>query len=319
MIVLLHYKDCWAIKNIICSPFLHFVCMVGNRQISRLVPGPRLRTPRTAQPCTQSRCGVITPPTPLTGSNARWERIPGGVVTAEELAILLIPRGLAFSRQLWHGISGGHPDSRRAPRRIVSSKIPPLPATSRGSVEFHGGPPPLSSPLLSGPSLPLGKRNSQGGRKSLLGMETVCAKLELPLRSFSATSCSYCRPPKLRIPAPNRCSRLRLAIRQEKRSTDEVPWPPALEGDASGGKTVGSIIGRSFFGLAAATGAAVLLSCSSPAIAESLTVAFPVSRVREVNIYDLNVSPTVLLQGFLFYCVCCAPIHRLMKSFLFTN
>ncbi|CAA6670857.1 unnamed protein product [Spirodela intermedia] len=114
-------------------------------------------------------------------------------------------------------------------------------------------------------------------------METLCAKLELPLRSFSTTSCSYCRPPKLRIPAPNRCSRSKLAIRQEKRSTEEIPWSPALEGDASGGKLIRSIISRSFFGLAAATGAAVLLSCSSPAIAESVTVAFPVSRVREVN------------------------------------
>ncbi|CAA7407952.1 unnamed protein product [Spirodela intermedia] len=114
-------------------------------------------------------------------------------------------------------------------------------------------------------------------------METLCAKLELPLRSFSTTSCSYCRPPKLRIPSPNRCSRLKLAIRQEKRSTEEIPWSPALEGDASGGKLIRSIISRSFFGLAAATGAAVLLSCSSPAIAESVTVAFPVSRVREVN------------------------------------
>ncbi|KAK9289565.1 hypothetical protein L1049_007721 [Liquidambar formosana] len=42
-------------------------------------------------------------------------------------------------------------------------------------------------------------------------------------------------------------------------------------------------IGRGFIGLAAAAAAVISVTCDSPALAESLTVAFPVSRAREVN------------------------------------
>uniref|UniRef100_A0A7N0UU65 C-terminal processing peptidase n=1 Tax=Kalanchoe fedtschenkoi TaxID=63787 RepID=A0A7N0UU65_KALFE len=41
--------------------------------------------------------------------------------------------------------------------------------------------------------------------------------------------------------------------------------------------------GRGFLGLSVAAAAAFPLTCDSPALAESLTVAFPVSRAREVN------------------------------------
>lgn len=41
-------------------------------------------------------------------------------------------------------------------------------------------------------------------------------------------------------------------------------------------------IGRGLFGVAAAAAAMFSVCCDSPALAESLTVAFPVSRAREV-------------------------------------
>nr|DAD29815.1 TPA_asm: hypothetical protein HUJ06_031283 [Nelumbo nucifera] len=42
-------------------------------------------------------------------------------------------------------------------------------------------------------------------------------------------------------------------------------------------------VGRNFFSFAAAVAAVVSICCDTPALAESLTVAFPVSRAREVN------------------------------------
>ncbi|KAK9164047.1 hypothetical protein Syun_004949 [Stephania yunnanensis] len=45
----------------------------------------------------------------------------------------------------------------------------------------------------------------------------------------------------------------------------------------------GGSVARRFVGFAAAAAAAVSLCCESPALAEYLTVAFPVSRTREVN------------------------------------
>ncbi|KAJ4978342.1 hypothetical protein NE237_009122 [Protea cynaroides] len=45
---------------------------------------------------------------------------------------------------------------------------------------------------------------------------------------------------------------------------------------------IGSV-GKSLFGFAAAVTAVISICCDSPALAESLTVAFPVSRAREVN------------------------------------
>lgn len=41
-------------------------------------------------------------------------------------------------------------------------------------------------------------------------------------------------------------------------------------------------IGKGFLGFAAAAAALISVCCDSPAFAESLTVAFPVSRAREV-------------------------------------
>lgn len=41
-------------------------------------------------------------------------------------------------------------------------------------------------------------------------------------------------------------------------------------------------IGRGVFGVAAAAATMFSVCCDSPALAESLTVAFPVSRAREV-------------------------------------
>ncbi|MQL91241.1 hypothetical protein Taro_023851, partial [Colocasia esculenta] len=115
-------------------------------------------------------------------------------------------------------------------------------------------------------------------------METLSPKLELPLRRFApaAASCPPCRrrsKQRLGVPTSNPFPRCKLGTRSEKRRVEEAS---AVEGDLSSGSLCRSV-GKRFLGLAAATAAAFSLCCSSPAVAESLTVAFPVSRVREVN------------------------------------
>uniref|UniRef100_A0A1D1Z0V3 C-terminal processing peptidase n=1 Tax=Anthurium amnicola TaxID=1678845 RepID=A0A1D1Z0V3_9ARAE len=110
-------------------------------------------------------------------------------------------------------------------------------------------------------------------------MEALRPRLELPLRSFGTTSCSDCRRPRQRIRASSQFPRREVGVRSEKRSADEVFLSPGVGAEVSSVRSIGG----GFLGLAAATAAAVSLCCSSPAAAESLTVAFPVSRVREVN------------------------------------
>ncbi|CAM8976237.1 unnamed protein product [Rhodiola kirilowii] len=53
--------------------------------------------------------------------------------------------------------------------------------------------------------------------------------------------------------------------------------------NGSGVKNIVESFGKGFLGLSVATAVAVSLSCDSLALAESLTVAFPASRAREVN------------------------------------
>ncbi|XP_078443730.1 peptidase S41 family protein [Wolffia australiana] len=109
-------------------------------------------------------------------------------------------------------------------------------------------------------------------------MKAIGAKLEVFPLIFTSNPCSSRRIAKLKIFPRKRDSRVILGSLAEKRSSHP------LDGDRLGENFARSIGGKSFRQLVAAAGAAILLSCSPPAVAESLTVAFPVSKVREVNI-----------------------------------
>ena len=194
---------------------------------------------------------------------------------------IFLLRGHVSSRQLSHGIAQGHPDSGGShyDRCHVHG------ASSKRSPRFS---PTFSDFSSQASPLPLGE-----GRN--LAMETLCStKLEVPLRRFKHTSCSTRRLPNPKILAPRRYSRVKLAAEQERRPMPENSFSPVLDFSF-----------RGVVRLAAAAGASVLLSCSSPAIAESLTVAFPVSKVQEVKFYELKIAslprsrPSCLILSFL--------------------
>ncbi|XP_010504702.1 PREDICTED: carboxyl-terminal-processing peptidase 3, chloroplastic-like isoform X1 [Camelina sativa] len=111
---------------------------------------------------------------------------------------------------------------------------------------------------------------------------TVTPKLDLPLLHFSNTRKPNSIPsPILRFSSFNRhkkrsclASSSRLGFETETKTT---------ESESHGVLMVKSIIGRRLLGCAAAAAVAVSLCCDSPALAESLTIAFPVSRAREVS------------------------------------
>lgn len=59
-------------------------------------------------------------------------------------------------------------------------------------------------------------------------------------------------------------------------------YKPESETQRLSSRELMTSLGKGLFGFAAAAAAFASVSCDSPALAESLTVAFPVSRAREV-------------------------------------
>lgn len=111
----------------------------------------------------------------------------------------------------------------------------------------------------------------------LLNMEKIVTpRLDLPLLQFPRS-----RKPTL-IPSPS----LNRYVRYKKRpcSSRLEPGTEICTGTESHGVKMSNTVGRKLLGLAAAAALAVSSSfcCDSPALAESLTIAFPVSRAREV-------------------------------------
>ncbi|XP_008808206.1 carboxyl-terminal-processing peptidase 3, chloroplastic isoform X1 [Phoenix dactylifera] len=116
-------------------------------------------------------------------------------------------------------------------------------------------------------------------------MESLRPTPELGLRSLS--SAPLFELPKrargVRIPFQFR-SGPRLRIRSEKREEFRASGSVGFEIDASDGG-LARVLRQAAAGFAAAAAAAMIsmYGCDPPALAESLTVAFPVSRAREVN------------------------------------
>ncbi|KAJ8635458.1 hypothetical protein MRB53_009725 [Persea americana] len=126
-------------------------------------------------------------------------------------------------------------------------------------------------------------------------MKALCPKSDFDLLHFSPSPSSTCKSSK---PCSNLCHQFRspnfsnhnnsvfhsssrsrccFRARCKKQSNEGSFRPAALKKDA----TLMTRVGRTVFGIAAAT--VISVSGHSSALAESLTVAFPVSRAREVN------------------------------------
>ncbi|CAA7060617.1 unnamed protein product [Microthlaspi erraticum] len=109
--------------------------------------------------------------------------------------------------------------------------------------------------------------------------KTVIPKLDLPLLHFpNSRKLASIPSPILPSPSFNRCRR------HKKRPCLASSSRQGLETESHGVIT-DNTVGRRLLGLAAAVSVAVSSStcCDSPALAESLTIAFPVSRAREVT------------------------------------
>ncbi|XP_042513021.1 carboxyl-terminal-processing peptidase 3, chloroplastic isoform X2 [Macadamia integrifolia] len=129
-------------------------------------------------------------------------------------------------------------------------------------------------------------------------MEALCPKLDLNIPRISSIPCkcsstklgsfdSYrfsCLISKSRrrsfVSSPLRFGGCRIF--SEKRCLDRDYEVFEVKRDVLDRSLIESV-GRSFFGFAAAVTAVISVCCDSPALSESLTVAFPVSRAREVN------------------------------------
>ncbi|XP_023638563.1 carboxyl-terminal-processing peptidase 3, chloroplastic isoform X2 [Capsella rubella] len=112
--------------------------------------------------------------------------------------------------------------------------------------------------------------------------KAVTPKLDMPLLHFTNS-----RKPNS-IPSP--ILRLSSFNRHKKRSCLASSSRPGFEtetmttdSESHGAIMENSTVGRRLIGLAAAAAVAVSSCCDSPALAESLTIAFPVSRAREVT------------------------------------
>ncbi|KAF9597330.1 hypothetical protein IFM89_017233 [Coptis chinensis] len=99
-------------------------------------------------------------------------------------------------------------------------------------------------------------------------MEGLCTRLDLKLTSRCSTSS------KFNHRASSRSYRLRISQKWTEPSAEKLKLPPSLVES-----TVRSVVGFT----AAAAAATAVICCDSPALSESLTVAFPVSQASEVN------------------------------------
>ncbi|KAF9601743.1 hypothetical protein IFM89_022857 [Coptis chinensis] len=99
-------------------------------------------------------------------------------------------------------------------------------------------------------------------------MEGLCTRLDLKLTSRCLTSS------KFNHRASSRSYRLRISQKWTEPSAEKLKLPPSLVES-----TVRSVVGFT----AAAAAATAVICCDSPALSESLTVAFPVSQASEVN------------------------------------
>ncbi|XP_072982110.1 carboxyl-terminal-processing peptidase 3, chloroplastic [Typha latifolia] len=116
-------------------------------------------------------------------------------------------------------------------------------------------------------------------------MESLCPNREFNLRTLASSPV-----PKLPKPSSSRTpSTYRFASVRELRVCSEKKSPPDCGGCRSGFVGVESngprLLEKAALGFAAAAAATMISfnACDPPVLAESLTVAFPVSRAREVN------------------------------------
>lgn len=105
-------------------------------------------------------------------------------------------------------------------------------------------------------------------------MESLYSKLELKVPTLSSSSSSLLRLPK---PRPRLQRHYRFPL-SELRLSSNLKSDPTKSASAPLESAK-----RAAAGLAAAATVASMCVCDSPALAESLTVAFPISRAREVN------------------------------------
>ncbi|KAL5545567.1 hypothetical protein UlMin_005254 [Ulmus minor] len=120
-------------------------------------------------------------------------------------------------------------------------------------------------------------------------MEPLSSNLDPKPLHFSSISANLSKPSSPSLPLhPISCLNRRLSLRL--RPPLKCSWQKAAStSTTSKSKTlsardewIGSL-GKGLFGFAAAAAAMFSVCCDSPALAESLTVAFPVSRAPEVN------------------------------------
>ncbi|XP_062165628.1 carboxyl-terminal-processing peptidase 3, chloroplastic [Alnus glutinosa] len=117
-------------------------------------------------------------------------------------------------------------------------------------------------------------------------MEPLCRNLDLKPTHCSPISTKFMKPTSL----PRHSHRLSglNRPRSKNRSVLMVPcawYKPEAESETQrlSSQELMRSLGKGLFGFAAATAAFASVCCDSPALAESLTVAFPASRAQEVN------------------------------------
>ncbi|XP_058072000.1 carboxyl-terminal-processing peptidase 3, chloroplastic [Magnolia sinica] len=128
-------------------------------------------------------------------------------------------------------------------------------------------------------------------------MEALCPKSKFNLRHFpsapkpsqgaSDTRRSLCPNHRINVKwrksiSPASSGLCRFVVRSQNRSDDSNFRTVGFKTDGWDGSWI-KLVGRSIFGFAAAAATVISISCDSPVLAESLTVAFPASRAREVN------------------------------------
>ncbi|XP_041024178.1 carboxyl-terminal-processing peptidase 3, chloroplastic [Juglans microcarpa x Juglans regia] len=113
---------------------------------------------------------------------------------------------------------------------------------------------------------------------------TLCRNLD-----FKPSRCSPLST-KLKKPTSRPCHSQRFSCLYRRRSDSwralimPCAWyKPKSEEQHLGCQELLGSLGKGFFGFAASAAALVSVCCDSPVLAESLTVAFPVSRAQEVN------------------------------------
>jgi hypothetical protein len=116
-------------------------------------------------------------------------------------------------------------------------------------------------------------------------MEPLCRNLDLKPTHCSPISTKFMKPTSL----PRHSHRLSGLNRRRSKNRSVLMVPcawhkPEAESETQrhSSQELMRSLGKGLFGFAAATAALASVCCDSPALAESLTVAFPVSRAQEV-------------------------------------